>query len=108
MDERDIVDARGKMGKEPADVFAGLAVLAEGPLRPDDPALAATPAPAERADGDRLAVELVELRLELERVDLARPAVHEQPDDALRLGGAVDPANRPPASPRPRGSASES
>ena len=36
--------------------------------------------------GDRLAVQRVELGLVVERVDVARPAVHEQEDDALGLG----------------------
>ena len=94
VDERHVVDALAEVREELADVLARLAVLAEGPLRPDDPALAAATAPAERAHGDRLAVELVKFRLILERVDLTRPAVHEQPDDALRFGGEVDRPDR--------------
>ena len=45
-----------------ADPLAALAVLLELPLRPDDAALVLVPAAAEGLDGDRLAVERVELR----------------------------------------------
>ena len=76
---------RRQVREEVADPLAALAVLLELPLRPDDPPLVLLAAPAERLDGDRLAVELVQLRLVVERVDLARPAVHEQEDDALGL-----------------------
>src|SRR5439155_8140417 len=37
----------------------------------------------------RLAVELVELRLVVERFEVARPAAHVQEDHALRLGRVV-------------------
>ena len=43
-------------------------------------------AAAERLDGNGLAVRALHARLVVERVDLARPAVHEQEDDALGLG----------------------
>ena len=43
------------------------------------------PAAAEGLDRDRLAVQLVQLRLVVERIDLAGTAVHEQEDDALGL-----------------------
>ena len=39
--------------------------------------------------GPRLAVELVEQRLGVERLQVARPAGHEQEDDRLRLGREV-------------------
>ena len=53
---------------------------------PDDAALVLLAAAAERLDGDRLAVQRVELWLVVERVDVAGPAVHEQEDHALGLG----------------------
>ena len=94
-----------------ADPLAALAVLLELPLRPDDAALVLLAAAAERLDRDRLAVEAVELRLVVEGIDVARPAVHEQEDDALRLGrrsaaasGASGLANlRPPSAARAPG-----
>src|SRR5262249_62097506 len=64
---------------------AALAVGLELPLRPNDTALVAVPAAAERLDGDGLAVQRIELRLVVERIDLRRPPVHEEEDDALRL-----------------------
>ena len=62
---------------------------------------------------ERLAVLLVQPRLGVERVHLRRPAVHEQEDDALRLGakcgffgakgcGALHPRPRRRAAPRAR------
>ena len=84
--EGDVVDAGGQVREQVADVLAGLAVLLELPLRPDDPALVLLAASAERLDGDRLAVELVELGLVVEGVDLAGTAVHEEEDDALGPG----------------------
>ena len=39
--------------------------------------------------GDRLAVELLQLRLVVEQLELARPAGHEQVDDALRPRGVM-------------------
>src|SRR5688572_12637997 len=65
-------------------MLATLAVLAERPLRSDHAALVLGAAAAPRVDVDRLAVERVELRLVVERVDLARAAIHEQEDDGLR------------------------
>ena len=44
--------------------------------------------------GHRLAVEFVELRLVVERLEVARPAGHVQEDDALRLRRVVREARR--------------
>src|SRR5262249_41113010 len=41
--------------------------------------------------GERLAVELAQLRLGVEALQLARPAGHAQMDDALGLGREVRP-----------------
>ena len=87
--ERDVVDAGGEVREQVADHLAALAVGLEFPLRPDDAAFVLLATPAERLHGDRLAVEIVELRLVVERVDLARAAVHEQEDDALGLRSEV-------------------
>ena len=57
------------MGEEVADPLAALAVGAEAPLRPDDAALVAVPAAAERAHRDGAAVDgdvgLVEMKAAL-------------------------------------------
>ena len=72
--------------KEIAHPLAALTILLELPLGADDPALALLAAAALGLHVDRLAVEAVELRLVVERVDLARPAIHEEEDHALGLG----------------------
>ena len=78
-----------RFGKQVGDPLARLAILLELPLGPDDPPLVLLAAPAEGLDGDRLAVERIELGLVVERIDMAGPAVHEQKDDALGLGGEL-------------------
>ena len=87
--EGDVIDARGQVREQVADPLAALAVLLELPLRPDDPALVLLAAAAEGLHLHGLAVQAVQLRLVVERIDVAGPAVHEQEDHALRLGGEV-------------------
>src|SRR5207248_2168688 len=59
------------------------------PLRPDDAALVLLAATAEGLHRNGLAIEIVQLRFVVEGVDVARPTVHEEEDDALGLGGQV-------------------
>lgn len=86
VDEGDVVDAGGQVGKEIADPLAALAILLELPLRPDDATFVPLAAAAERFDRHGLAIEFVELGLVFEGIDLARPAVHEEENYALGLG----------------------
>src|SRR5262249_55048700 len=81
----DIVHAGGEIRKEVADPLAAAAVLLELPLRADDAALVLVPGSAERLDGDRLAIERIELRLVVEGVNVTRSAIAEDEDNALRL-----------------------
>src|SRR5215475_10840434 len=89
MEEADVVGAGAQVREEVADVFAALAVLLEAPLGADDASLVAMSAAAKRAHGDGSAIEGVHVRLVVEGIDLARAAVHEQEDDALRLAGEM-------------------
>jgi hypothetical protein len=86
MDEGHVVHAGGEIREQVRDHLARLTIGPELPLGADDAAdilMAATP---ERLDLDRLAVERVEIRLVVERVHMARAAIHEQEDHGLRLG----------------------
>jgi len=89
MEKGDIVNMLREMWKEGRDLLATLPVGGELPLRPHDPSLALLAAAPLRLHLDRLAVEVVELRLVIEGIDMARAAIHEQEDHALRLGGEV-------------------
>src|SRR5690349_21680757 len=91
MEEGHVIDAGGQVREQVADPLAALAVLLELPLRPDDAALVLVPAAAERLDGNRLAVERVELRLVVEGIDVTRAAVAEDEDHALGLAVEVAP-----------------
>ena len=74
-----------------------LAVLAERALVPSRRALLWTELVLGLAElrGALLAVELVEQRLGIERLQVARPAGHEQEDDRAGLGRASEPAWEP-------------
>ncbi len=89
MEEGDIVDMLRELRKECRDLLPTLPVGRELPLRPHDPSLTLLAAASLRLHLDRLAVEIVELRLVVEGVDMAGAAVHEEEDHALRLGGEV-------------------
>ena len=86
VDEGHVIDAVRQVRKHVRDHLAALAVRPECPLRADDPPLVLLAAPAEGLHLDGLAVQPIKLRLVVERIDVARPAVHEQEDHALRLG----------------------
>ena len=77
----------GRLGEQLADLDAALAVLRELERRAHGRAGLALG--AQIAAGQRLAVILVQQRLGIERVDLRRPAVHEQVHDLLGLAGKV-------------------
>src|SRR6476659_9836586 len=85
MDERDIVDTIAQVRKELAHVFAALAPLSEPPPRLDDAALILVPASAKRFYIDRFAIHADHLRLIVERVDMARTAIHKEENDTLCL-----------------------
>ena len=75
--------------KQLGNPLARLAVLFELPLWPDHASFVLFAAASLGFDGDGFAVELIELGLVVERVDMARPAIHEEEDDALRFGGKM-------------------
>src|SRR5205823_6265883 len=82
----DIVHAGREVGKKVADPFSTLAVLLELPLGSDDGAFVLFAAASEGLHGNALAVQRVKLRLVIKRVHLARPAIHEQENDAFGPG----------------------
>src|SRR3954451_18544211 len=86
MEEGDVIDAIGKMRKELADPLAALAVLMEFPARFDNAAFVLMAAATESLHGNRLAVHADHGGFIVERVDMARAAVHEEEDDAFGLG----------------------
>ena len=94
-EDADIVDALADFGEEFGHFDAGLPVLLELEGRPEEGrALAAG---CLEFVARLLAVLLREFGLGVESIDLARPAVHEEVDDALGLGGEVrrlDPQRR--------------
>src|SRR5262245_19042467 len=65
--------------------LAALAIRLELELRTDDAALVLVSPSAERLHGDRLAIERIEFRLLIKRIDVAGPAVAEDENDALGL-----------------------
>ena len=74
-----------------------LAVLLEGALAGQSSLFLSTPRrvlTVPNDAGQRLAVQPLQLRLGVERLDVARPAGHEQEDDALGLGGVMAGARR--------------
>ena len=85
MDEPDIVHARREVREKIAHMLAALPVLLELPLRSDHAALVPFSAAAKGLHINRLPVERVERGLVVKRVHLARPAIHEEENDALRL-----------------------
>src|SRR5262245_33526742 len=85
MDEGDVIHALREVRKKFGNPFAAPPVLAELPLGPHDSPLVAVTAAPERFDFHGLPVERIHLRLVVERLDMARAAVHEEENDALRL-----------------------
>ena len=77
MDERHVIDAGGQVRKEVGDILATLAVRTKGPLRANNPPLVFLAAAAKRLHLDRLTVQPVQPGLVVERIDMARTAIHE-------------------------------
>src|SRR5579883_71437 len=86
MQKRDVIDARCQVRKEIADELTALAIAFEFPLGTNYTTLIFVAAASKRLNRDRLAVQIVQLRLVIERIDVAWSAVHEQKDHALGLG----------------------
>lgn len=99
-DEGDIVHASGDIRQQVGHPLAGLAVLAELPTRFHDPPLVAAPLAAVRFDFDGLVIAADQCRFVIEHVDMARPTVHVEKDDALGLGGKMGRLRRQRAGPR--------
>lgn len=89
VDEAEVVDVLGNMGKEGADPAAGLAVLFEIPEWFEELALGLFSegvfADADEVEG--LAVAFDELGFVVEGIDMAGAAGHEEEDDSLGLSG---------------------
>ena len=91
-EDGNIINAGGDFRIPVADPSAGLAMLLEGALRAQKRRVGRF---AHRRHGaremsrQRLAGELVEVRLGIEQVDMAGTAVEEAPDDVLRRGGEM-------------------
>jgi hypothetical protein len=90
-DDGDLVDARGDMREEFADLDAGLPVFFERERRAVGGAGFALGLEIER---ERFAVVFVQRRFGVEGVDLGRTAVGENVDDAFGLGGEMRGARR--------------
>jgi hypothetical protein len=90
-DEADVVNALRDIWEQRRDFAATLAVLLECPRAAKDRIVALGELADDLAEAFRqaLAVHLVERRLRIECVDLARAADHEKEDDGLRFRGEV-------------------
>src|SRR4029079_11166721 len=84
VEEADVVDALGRVGKERADLDAAFAVLLKFPRRFEQVA-GGGELHAGFVEGKGLAVVTVEQRLGIERVDLRGTPRHEQKDDSFGL-----------------------
>ncbi len=84
--ERDIIDTRGKVREQIADPLATIPVLLEVPRSLDNPPLGLAAATTKRLHINRLAIHPLHRRLVIERVDVTRAAVHIQEDDTGGLG----------------------
>ena len=91
-DDAQVIDARRDVWEDLADLDPALAVLAESVGRGEGGP--GTAFGAEILARQHLAGVPVERRLGIEGVDVRRPTVHEQVDDAFRLGREVRPARR--------------
>ena len=87
-DNADVVDALRDFGKKFADFDPASSGLPEHKRGLHQFALLG------RSLRRVLAVELLQFRLRIEGIDVRRPAVHEQEDDALDLGGKVPDLRR--------------
>lgn len=87
VDEAEVIDMLGDVGKEAADPATGLAVLFEIPKGLEEFALAFLPkgllSDADEVEG--LAIAFDELGFVVEGIDMAGTAGHEEKDDALGL-----------------------
>ena len=106
-DDGQVIGAGGDMREEVGDLQPALAVAAERPLRAQERVGRDLPPRGHRAEARRQGptVQALEVGLGVERVEVARPAVHEQVDDprgpgrevGRALGEGVDrsPRSRP-------------
>ena len=102
-DHGDVVDAAGDVREEVGDLDAALAVLPERPPGAEQPGVALDELILRLAEllRARLAVELVQQRLGIERLEMARPAGHEQEDHRASPWPACGPAWGPAGSATP-------
>ena len=84
-DDRQVVDAATYVREKIADRDSALPVLAEFPRRIEHHANVVELRRRD-VDLDGLAMLAVEARFRVERIDLRRPAIHEQENHARRLG----------------------
>ena len=85
MNERDIIHMVRQVGKQIGHPFAALTILLELPLRTDHSTFILVPPTAKRFHLDCLAIQGIQLRLVIKRIDVAGPAIHEKEDDILGL-----------------------
>ncbi len=90
-DERNLVDAAGNVGEQPAHLGSTLAVLAKFPLRAlqKDPRVIRPVADLRMVKLDLLADVGDQAGLGIERVNVRHAAGHEEEDDILGLGRKV-------------------
>ena len=89
MKKRELVDVLRKMWKKITHPVTALAILLELPLGPHDTAFVLFPTPSFCFYRNSFPVETVENWFIVKRIDMARPAIHKQKDDALCFGSKV-------------------
>ena len=87
--ESDVVDAMSQIWKQIRNVFPALAVLLELPTRLDDTSFVFVSSTAEGFYVDRFVVHAIHLRLVVEGIDVAWPAVHVEEDHGFGFGRKV-------------------
>ena len=91
-DQTDVIDDLGKIRQGFGDFHARLTVAGELELRSHDGGIGADerePLAFRDRSRERLAVHLGEVRLEIEEIEMARCACHEEMDDGLGLAREV-------------------
>jgi hypothetical protein len=91
MKERNVIDAASSVGKEITNSLAALTVLLELPFGTNNPSLIPMPAATKGFDGNGFAIETIEFRLVIKRVDVRWTAVHEKKDNSFRFRSEVRP-----------------
>ena len=83
--KRDVVDTLSKVREQIGHVLATLTVLLEVPLGSDNPTLVAMPTSAKGLHFDGFPIQGIKVGLVVERVDMARAAIHEEKNHRFRF-----------------------